>query len=565
MKGGNMTEPNMDGYITITNENDGVYLTVFPPQGKGIKPSLDDVKRELSKYNIKVDDERLLAAVVQKSAGTPQKITAAPAGLGQDQIFVEITDDEMMAKVTVVPPQNEKEHFVTLDDVRETLKRKNVKFGIDENKMAELSARLSTLAAEKNLNEPVEAEVAFGTMVKDGEDGRIDYLYKNEPAPAEQPPPAPEETEDGRIDYRAAHHIDNIAKGTLLARKIPATKGVSGMTVTGKATEARDGKEIEVVAGKGVVVSPANKDEWLADTDGQVIVKENKISVMALYEVPGDVNFSTGNIDFVGTVIVRGDVKDGFKVFAGEDLIINGVVEAAELRANGKLTIGGGVSGSDRAKISCQGDANIKYVRNAQVEVGGDLSTAQAIMHSKVTVGRKVTVAGKKGVIVGGQVIAGQEVNAASIGSNFATPTEIIVGEALGLRDELQKIEAELKAAIENLEKTKKGLQFLKDQQAKLGGSLPPDKKELLTKLTRAQFKLMADTKNFAEKRQELEKKEQEGADERRRHAKVMCLGVIHNGVKITINKASRQIAEELKYCTLTESDGEIRVGPYKG
>ncbi len=554
----------MDGYITITNENDGVYLTVFPPQGKGIKPTLESVKQELSKYKIAVDNESFLAALVEKSAGVPQKISGAQSALGQDQIFVEITDDEMMSKVTVVPPQNEKEHFVTIDDVREALRRKNVTFGIDENKMTELSAKLSAMAADKNLSEPVEMEVAFGTLVKDGEDGRIDYLYKTETAAVEAAP-APEETEDGRIDYRAAHHIDNIAKGTLLARKISATKGTPGMTVTGKATESHDGKEIEVVAGKGVVVSPTNKDEWLADTDGQVIVKENKISVMALYEVAGDVNFSTGNIDFVGTVIVRGDVKDGFKVFAGEDLIINGVVEAAELKANGKLTIGGGVSGSDRAKISCQGDANIKYVRNAQVEVGGDLSTAQAIMHSKVTVGRKVTVAGKKGVIVGGQVIAGQEVNAASIGSNFATPTEIIVGEALGLRDEIQKTEAELKAAVENLEKTKKGLQFLKDQQAKLGGNLPPDKKELLTKLTRAQFKLMADTKNFAEKRQELEKKEQEGSEDRRRHAKVMCLGVIHNGVKITINKASRQIAEELKYCTLTESDGEIRVGPYKG
>ena len=48
------------------------------------------------------------------------------------------------------------------------------------------------------------------------------------------------------------------------------------------------------------------------------IVKDNKISVMALYEIPGDVNLSTGNLDFIGTIIVRGDVKDGFKVFAGE-------------------------------------------------------------------------------------------------------------------------------------------------------------------------------------------------------------------------------------------------------
>jgi len=339
---------------------------------------------------------------------------------------------------------------------------------------------------------------------------------------------------------------------------------MSGMTVTGKPIEAKEGKDIDVIAGKGVIVSPENKEEWVADTDGQVIVKDNKITVMALYEIPGDVNLSTGNIDFIGTVVIRGDVKDGFKVYAGEDIIVNGVVEGAELKCNGKLTIAGGVSGNDKAKITCPGDANIKYIRNATVDVGGNLTSAQAIMHCKVTVGGKLTVAGKKGVIVGGQVIAGLEINAASMGSNFATPTEVIVGEVLGLRDELQKMENELKTSIENLDKTKKGIQFLKDLQVKMGGNLPPEKKELLTKLTRAQFKLMADTKIFAEKKQELEKKEQEGADERRRHAKVTCMGVIHTGVKITINKASRQITEELKYCTLTESDGEVKVGPFR-
>ena len=92
-------------------------------------------------------------------------------------------------------------------------------------------------------------------------------------------------------------------------------------------------------------------------------------------------------------------------------------------------------------------------------------------MHSKITVGGKVTVAGKKGVIVGGQVIAGLEVNAASMGSNFATPTEVIVGEAIGLRDEIQKTDVELKASVENLDKTKKGIQFLKDLQTKMGGT----------------------------------------------------------------------------------------------
>ena len=65
-------------------------------------------------------------------------------------------------------------------------------------------------------------------------------------------------------------------------------------------------------------------------------------------------------------------VKDGFKIHAGEDIIISGVVEGAELTAGGKITVVGGVSGNDKAKIVCKGDASIKYVRNAIVEVGGN-------------------------------------------------------------------------------------------------------------------------------------------------------------------------------------------------
>lgn len=556
-----------NGYTTITTENDGVYLTVFPPAGKGVKVTLEDVKKELFKHKVNPDNPVMLTQIVSQALGKPQKIVSkkAPTSPGQDQVFVEISDDEMSVKLTVVPPSADTGHFSTVDDVREALVRRSVVYGIDENRMAELSSKLAQMTASKNISEPIELEIAFGTPVTNGEDARVEYLYKAKAEETEQQTPVLEETEDGRVDYRAVHKIDNIIKGTLLARKIPPTKGVSGMTVTGKALEAKIGQDIEVTAGKGVVVSPDNNDEWIADSDGQVIVKDNKISVMALYEIPGDVNLSTGNLDFIGTIIVRGDVKDGFKVFAGEDLIVNGVVEGAELKCGGKLTIAGGVSGNDKGKIICQSDANIKYIRNAIVEVGGNLSTSQAIMHSKVTVGGKVTVAGKKGVVVGGQVIAGLEVNAASMGSNFATPTEIIVGEAIGLRDEIQKIENELKASVENLDKTKKGIQFLKDLQTKMGGNLPPDKKELLTKLTRAQFKLMADTKAQTEKKQELEKIDQQGAEERRRMAKVTCMGIIHTGVKITINKASRQVSEELKYCTLTESDGEVKVGPFRG
>ena len=55
-----MTGPNdMDGYTTLAKENDGVYLTVFPPRGKGRRMTLDDVRRELAKYKIVINNDTL--------------------------------------------------------------------------------------------------------------------------------------------------------------------------------------------------------------------------------------------------------------------------------------------------------------------------------------------------------------------------------------------------------------------------------------------------------------------------------------------------------------------------
>ena len=487
-------------------------------------------------------------------AGTPTSTANEPR-----QIFVEVSSDAMSAKVTVLPPPSEVDKFATIDDVKAALTKQGVVYGINPNALAQIGAKLAEYASTKNIHEMTEGEVAAGMPVINGSDARIEYLYKKED-PSQEVQPG---NGEGRIDYRAAHRIDNVAKGSLLARKIPVTIGQSGKTVTGVEIHAAEGKDINLIANKGVLINPANPNEYMADTEGQVIVKDGKISVQSIYEINGDVNLSTGNIEFVGTVIIKGDVKDGFKVNAGEDIIVNGVVEGADLKAGGNIVVNGGVSGNDKAHIICKGNAEIKYIRNATVQVGGNLSLSQAIMHSKVSCEGKIVISGQKGTIVGGQTIAGLEIEAALIGSNFGTQTELIVGEMVGLREELQRMETEIKELTLNMDKTKKGLAFLKDMHTKLGGNLPADKKEMLTKLSRVYFKLTADQKLLLEQKRELEMREKDAQNERPM-SRVNCTGTIFPGAKIVINKVMRQISEELKFCTLTALAGEVKVGPLK-
>src|ERR1035441_185259 len=202
-----VTAKDANGYTTINTESDGVYLTVFPPSGKGLRATLEDVKKELQKFNIAVDNPAVLNQVVTQASGKPHKISDVKAGGAQEQVFVEISDDEMTAKVTIVPPQSESGHFANIDDVRNVFKRRNVVYGMDENRVAELSSKLAHLESSKNINEPVEMDVAFGTPVTNGEDARIEYLYKK--SEEDTHAPVPEENEEGRIDYKAAHKIDN--------------------------------------------------------------------------------------------------------------------------------------------------------------------------------------------------------------------------------------------------------------------------------------------------------------------------------------------------------------------
>lgn len=62
-----------------------------------------------------------------------------------------------------------------------------------------------------------------------------------------------------------------------------------------------------------------------SEIDGQVMYIDGKLSVFSTYEVPADVDNSTGNINFVGNLSVRGNVLSGFVVEVG------GNVEVLEL------------------------------------------------------------------------------------------------------------------------------------------------------------------------------------------------------------------------------------------
>ena len=73
-----------------------------------------------------------------------------------------------------------------------------------------------------------------------------------------------------------------------------------------------------------------------------------KLAVYPTREIHGDVDYSTGDIRYPGTVYVLGSIKSGFNVTAEGSVVIEGHVEnKVSIRAGGNLAVRQGIAGAD--------------------------------------------------------------------------------------------------------------------------------------------------------------------------------------------------------------------------
>jgi uncharacterized protein (DUF342 family) len=547
----------VDGYPNINTADDGLVLTVYAPEGNGKKATFDDVRAEIEKLGLKGVKFEDVKHVVDRANGHPVVLMAPKPKSGDSQIFVEVSEDQMSAKVTVLAPERGGKP-ATLDRVRAALASNGVVVGMQEDALNAMAGPIAAMTNPDEVYEPVEVTAALGRPVQHGTDAYLEKYWekKEEEKPAE---PGAVENKNARVDYRNLNTIENVAKDAVLCKLVPATPGSAGMTVTGKELLPTAGLPMVLKPGVGVKLDPAEPSQFIATETGQVVLKGETISVLALYEVNGDLTLKIGNIDFMGTVIIKGSVTGEYKIKAGQDVIIDGVLDGGEVAAGGKVNIKGGIIGQ-KTRVTADGNVDAKYVRNAYVESGGSINVVDAVMHSTIIASDKVFLSGR-GMLVGGTTVAGWEVIAKEIGAKSGVPTEIEVGEDPRLRDEMRHIEKETKNGLEQLDKTKKGVQFLKDLATKLGGKLPDDKKEMLNKLTRAQFKMLGDLKTLQQRKTELTQKET--AEKGKRRAKVGCSGLVYPGTKITVSRVSKAISMDEKFVTYVEDNGQIKNLPF--
>lgn len=394
--------------------------------------------------------------------------------------------------------------------------------------------------------------IAMGDQPVSGTDGHIEYAFKH----GEENEQRPLETADGRVDYKELISLNNVKKGQLLAKRIPPKPGIPGTAVTGAIIPFRPGKEAYFKVGKNVVLDPEHTAMYAA-IDGLIATTDKgKINVFPVYEVNGDVDYSVGNIDFVGTVVIRGNVLTGFRVKAAGDIRVVGGVEGAELEADGSIEITGGIIGYNKGYVKAGKNIKSSFIQDSNIIAGEDVIVSQSIMHSSIRAGRNVICTATKGLIVGGSIQAGERVLVRTVGNSMSTMTTIEVGVLPELRNELTELRDRIKHLLESLDKTEKALHLL--NQLASTGQLSPDKVSLRVKLNATKKSNSREQAAAKERILEIEKTLEDTV-----RAKLDVIKVIYGGSKIVIGRYTRFIKDPTERVSFYYHEGDITMVPY--
>ena len=554
------------GYLLEFRES-GVYITIFP-DANGVLFELSDIRQILQECGVVDYDVVSLARIVRESSGEAQKLSDSflspedmkallngekrhsegeaseeEIALSEEEkalqaipaeIIVEISRDRMQASVRFDTRKGR--GLRSVSDIQEALAAKKVVFGINMEAIKKGCKGLSPFVA------------AVGVPPQHGENAVIERKFdlgiKGRPVVDKY----------DRVDYKNLNLFVLVKKGSVLAVRIPQTQGVPGKNVLGAEVMARNGRPLPLPLGKGTAQQGENT--VIAAIDGQIVDSKTKIAVDPHLIIKSSVGVSTGNIDFDGSVEIKGNVEAGFIVKATGDIEIGGVVSGGDVHGR-NVFVSGGVNGMGRGQVTADEDVRVSFAENARIEAGQDIHISDVSLHSNLRAGKHIILEDRRGQITGGFAAAGEEIRANVLGNQACVVTNISVGIDPTLQHKYNTACNEYKETKKRLTEITQMLNTLSKIDV---SKLPPQRVEQINSLTRSQFPLVGKLK-----RQEAEIAAMTEELSQMKNGKIAVASIIYPGVRISINSLKKNIQSELQRCTITVKDDEVTVGLYDG
>ncbi len=205
----------------------------------------------------------------------------------------------------------------------------------------------------------------------------------------------PAEREDGSVDHYELGYVQNVIMNQVIAelREISEKEaaGLDSRFVLAEST---------IPGGSNTAVNPHNPLQLIAKTNGYACFENGRVAVKNVLVVTTDVSFHTGNILFVGDLVVEKNVLGGFKIQA-RNILVKGHIGGAEVTAQESIAAESGVKGERQALISAGKNLRIPFCEHAKLLAKENILIGGVCLHSELYVGKQLAVKGK---LIGGSV-----------------------------------------------------------------------------------------------------------------------------------------------------------------
>jgi len=308
--------------------------------------------------------------------------------------------------------------------------------------------------------------------------------------------PTPRKIDADQVDFHARCRLALVKAGQRIGRIVPPRHAVHGTDLFGKTILAK-GKPAELAPGQGVELGD-DGETLTATRAGLVHIREGSVEIAQVVEIPGDVDFTTGNIDAECDVSIKGTVRDLFEVRSTKAISIGGAIESARVEADGDIEVGGGIAGRERGVIRAGGRVVCRYCDGADVEAKGDITIVKEAIGSTLHTRGRLAI--PRGPLIGGRAYARLGAEIHEIGSDADVPTELIIGLDPAVLAKAYLVDLEVARRREATERTHEALAPLLAEAKRLS----PEQRARATQLVQEMKTLQESVDELAARKERM-------------------------------------------------------------
>ena len=281
----------------------------------------------------------------------------------------------------------------------------------------------------------------------------------------------------------------------------------------------------------------------IATAAGRLCQDQGRLWVEKALQIAGDVDFSTGNIDFENDVHIHGSILDLFKVHSGGSIVVDKTVEAAQVQCAADLMVKGGIAGKEKGHCIVGRNLHARFLSNARLEVAGDMVIGTEISNCHIRCGGRLDV--EHGPLLSGEAAATGGMRCHTLGCSSGVRTVVTAGGDETFAQSASGHFAHIEQTRQKIGKTRQLVEPLLRNQK----SLNAQQKEKATELL---FEADEMEQEINSRLQEL--KRQLARIQEHEHREIRVSSTIHPGVVLRFPGMEALISESLR--------GPLRIVP---